>query len=328
MSDQGTITALILLLCVGLSFLFSGMESGVLALNRFRVRQLVRAGDPRAKVLHRFLANPEDFLWTILVGNTVANFVIFSLGLVELHDHLAGHAVWLALAFLAAVFVFYIVCELLPKTLFQRFPNKLTLVLARSFQAIHFVLRPAVRVAAWISRGLLRLTGGQTYTGRLFGNREELRFLTEVSTQELTSEEKAMINRVLDLPDLRVRQVTVPMARTVTVKTNTPVGEALALCREKNLTRLPVIHPGTKRVMGIFNSERLIYSADLDLTRASGDNAQPAFFLGEDVRLEEALRRMQHSGRRIAIVLGRDQVEIGIISLQDILKVIFGGATL
>src|SRR3954469_12566947 len=133
MSDQGTITALILLMCVALSFLFSGMESGVLALNRFRVRQLMRTGDPRAKVLHGYLSNPEDFLWTILVGNTLANFVIFSLGLVELHEALAGRRYWLLLAFLAAVFVFYVLCELFPKTLFQRFPNRLTLHLARSF---------------------------------------------------------------------------------------------------------------------------------------------------------------------------------------------------
>ena len=81
-----------LLFCVALSFLFSGMESGVLALNHFRIRQRMRAGDRRAAVLHGFLENPEDFLWTILVGNTVANFVIFSLGVVQLHGWLGRPA--------------------------------------------------------------------------------------------------------------------------------------------------------------------------------------------------------------------------------------------
>ena len=62
------------------------MESGVLALNHFRIRQLARAGDRRARVLHSCLENPENFLWTILVGNTVVNFLIFSVGLDKLHD--------------------------------------------------------------------------------------------------------------------------------------------------------------------------------------------------------------------------------------------------
>src|ERR1700733_11055063 len=88
MDNRNLLILLALLFCSALSFLFSGMESGVLALNHFRVRQLMRAGDRRAKVLHGFLENPEDFLWTILVGNTVVNFVIFSVGLSKLRDWL------------------------------------------------------------------------------------------------------------------------------------------------------------------------------------------------------------------------------------------------
>lgn len=84
MSDSKILVILTVLACVALSFLFSGMETGVLALNRFRVRQLMRTGDRRAAVLHGFMENPENFLWTILVGNTVVNFVIFSLGSIQL----------------------------------------------------------------------------------------------------------------------------------------------------------------------------------------------------------------------------------------------------
>jgi hypothetical protein len=88
MTDSDILVLLAALLCVALSFLFSGMETGVLALNRFRIRQRMRSGDRRAAVLHGFLQNPEDFLWTILVGNTVVNFVIFSLGVMQLRHWL------------------------------------------------------------------------------------------------------------------------------------------------------------------------------------------------------------------------------------------------
>src|ERR1017187_7508135 len=179
MSDRNLLPSLALLFCTALSFLFSGMESGVLALNHFRIRQRMRAGDRRAAVLHGCLENPEDFLWTILVGNTVVNFIIFSVGLVKLRDWLHGlNALWL-MVFALAVFGFYIVCELLPKTLFQRYPNRLTLGLARPFRWIHRLLAPLVALVAWFSRGLLHWTGGKTFTGRLFGSRDELRFVMQ-----------------------------------------------------------------------------------------------------------------------------------------------------
>ncbi len=127
MSDTNILLLLATLMCVALSFLFSGMETGVLALNRFRVRQLMRSGDRRAAVLQGFLQKPEDFIWTILVGNTVVNFVIFSLGFLQLQKDLGHRRVLEVAVFLTGVFLFYIVCELAPKTVFQRYPNRLSL---------------------------------------------------------------------------------------------------------------------------------------------------------------------------------------------------------
>jgi putative hemolysin len=327
MSDTNILLLLATLMCVALSFLFSGMETGVLALNRFRVRQLMRSGDRRAAVLQGFLQNPEDFLWTILVGNTVVNFVIFSLGFLQLQKDLGHRRVLEVAVFLTGVFLFYIVCELAPKTLFQRYPNRLSLALAFPFRWIHRLLAPLVSVVAWFSRGLLHWTGGRTHTGRLFGSRDELRFVMQEAAPDLTREEKAMINRVLDLPNRRVRHVMVPMANATSVLAETPMREVLALCRDRNLTRVPAFDSQTRRVAGVVNLERILYLTDLDPEKPARDYLQPALFLSEEMLLEEALRRMQHTGQRQAVVLGRADRETGIISLQDVFKVIFGDVT-
>jgi CBS domain containing-hemolysin-like protein len=304
------------------------METGVLALNRFRVRQRMRTGDRRALVLHGFLENPENFLWTILVGNTVVNFIIFSLGAMQLYYWTGDRPVLWALVFMLAVYIFYIVCELAPKTLFQRYPNRLSLRLALPFRLIHRILAPLVAVAGWFSRGLLRCTGGKAFTGRLFGSREELRFIMQESGPGLTSEEKTMINRVLDLPNLRVRHAMVPLANLISVDSSLPLAEVLVLCRDRGLTRMPVVDAGTKRIIGVINLENILYQEGLDPTKAAREYMQAAFFLPEELHLEEALRRMQHTGGRLAVVLGPDHRETGIISLQDILKMIFGEVTL
>jgi CBS domain containing-hemolysin-like protein len=324
MTDSDILVVLAALLCGALSFLFSGMETGVLALNRFRIRQRMRGGDRRAAVLHGFLQNPEDFLWTILVGNTVVNFVIFCLGVMQLRQRLGHRPAAEAGVFLAGVFIFYILCELAPKTFFQLYPNRLSLACAAPFRLLHRLLAPLVSVVAWFSRGLLHWTGGQAHTGRLFGSRDELRFVMQEAAPNLTSEERAMINRVLDLPNLRVRHLMVPLASAATVAADQPVAEAIALCRRRNLTRLPALDPRTRRITGIVNLDHVLYSKEVDPARPARDYLQPAFYLPEDLHVEEALRRMQQTGWRLAVVLARDNRETGIITLQDVLKVIFG----
>src|ERR1700704_5275618 len=84
---------------LALSFLLSGMEAGVFALSRLRIRQQMRAGKRSARVLHRYLENPENFLWTILVGNTLANFLILGWLVAVLHARFGGHRLWFVVVF-------------------------------------------------------------------------------------------------------------------------------------------------------------------------------------------------------------------------------------
>lgn len=330
MTDWNIIFLLLLGLSLALSFLFSGMESGVFALNRLRIRQLMRAGNRHATVLHGFLQNSENFLWTIFVGNTVANFTIFTLAVLALDHWFKAWPIAQLLLFVFAVFLFFIFFELLPKMLFRLFPNRLCLFLAQPFRLIHIVLRPLVAIAAWFSHQLLSWTGGKIFTGRLFGTRDELLFVMQEASPNLSLDEKSMISRVLDLQNRTVAQITVPLASTVTVANDLAMNEVLKICREKNLTRLPVTRKEGLhlRVVGILSLKKLLYLDDFDSEKSAGDYVNPALYLREDLRLEEALRRMQRSGRRLAVVLNREQREIGIISLQDILKTIFGEVSL
>jgi putative hemolysin len=321
---------LVIALSLALSFFLSGMEAGVFALSRLRIRQLMRAGKPRAKVLYGYLEEPESFLWTIFVGNTLANFAAVTLAVVVLFQRFGGRPVLFWVILWLGGFGFYALCELLPKMLFRTFPNRLCLALAGPFRLVHATLAPLVSFLNRFSHRLLRWSGGRTFTGHLFGNREELRLVMQESAQGLTSEERAMINRVLDLQHLSVGQIATALEKAATVTTLTPMDEVLRLCRERNLTRLPVWQDegNRRRIVGVVSLKTLLYQSDLDVKRTAGDYVKPALYLGEEMRLEEALRRMQRSGQRLGIVLGRDQRELGLVSLHDILKFIFGEVSL
>jgi CBS domain containing-hemolysin-like protein len=313
-------------LCLLLSFLLSGMEAGVFALNRLRVRRLARAGKPSAKRLQRFLENPEKFLWTILVGNTLANFLVLGFMLVKIHEWFLGSRILIFVIFTVAAFLFYTFFDLLPKMLFRAHPNSWCLAAANVFRIVYLLLSPLVLIVADVSKTILKWTGGQAFTGRLFGNREEMRAVMQESAQALTSDERTMINRVLDLQNFSVGQIAIPLVKMVAVEIATPLGDAMKLAREKNVSRLPVweTRDGRPRIAGLLAVNNLLFSPSLDLQSPASANMTPALFMEEDVRLEIALRRMQRAGQRLAIVLARDGGEAGIVTLEDILKLMFG----
>jgi putative hemolysin len=324
--ESNLFIALGLVACLVLSFWLSGMEAGVLALSRLRIRQQMRAGRPSAKVLHQFLENPENFLWTIVVGNTLVNFVVLGWFFSTLYGQVSLRSGWFGLWFVAAGLVFYTFFDLLPKMLFRTYPNRLCLALARPFRVLHIGLRPLVAVVELGSRLLLRWSGGKMYAGHLFGNREELRLVTQDSEQVFSSEERAMINRVLDLENLTVRQIAKPLAEATTISIEATVADALVLFRESGLTRLPVWQErsGVRRIAGMVSAEGLIFSEQLDRSRKVAEMIVPALFMDEDLRLDVALDRLQRGGQRLAVVLGREGREVGIVSLADMLKTIFG----
>jgi CBS domain containing-hemolysin-like protein len=313
-------------LCLLFSFLLSGMEAGVFALNRLRVRRLARAGKPSAKLLQGFLDNPEKFLWTILIGNTLANFIILGFFIAKIHEWFLGDRILIIAVFAATVFLFYTFFDLLPKMLFRAHPNSLCLSAANIFRLVNFTLGLPVLIVTNASRAILKLTGGQVFTGRLFGNREEMRAVMQESAQALTNDERVMINRVLDLQNFNVSQVAIPLWKMVAIDKGTPAGDALKLAREKNVSRLPVweMRDGRRRIAGLVAVNTLLFSTTLDLQHPASAHMTPALFMEEDVKLEIALRRMQRAGQRLAIVLARDGDEIGIVTLEDILKLMFG----
>ena len=320
------LNSLPLTLCFALSFLLSGMEAGVFALSRLRVRQQMRAGRSSARRLHGYLENPEDFLWTILVGNTLANFAIVGWVIASLHGRFGGNRLLFVVLLIAAVFLIYSFLDLLPKMLFRRFPNRLCLFSAVPFRFVHLGLQPFVFLVERTANAALGLSGGKIFAGHLFGNREELRQVMQESAQALSTEERVMINRVLDLQSLTVRQITTPLAQATTVDAASSVSELLKLARERNVTRVPVWEnrAGQRRIGGMVNVEKLLYRADVDTTKPVSAYMTPAIFLEEDARLEVALRRMQRGGQRLAVVLARDGREAGIAGLTDIFKITFG----
>jgi putative hemolysin len=309
--------------CLAISFLCAGMEAGVFALGRWRIAQQMREGKKRAARLYAYLQNTENFLWTILVGNTLAAFGALWITGVALINKLA-HPLEFWLAFVGSVFLFYAFCDLLPKIVFRAFPNRLCLLLATPFRVLHLLLSPLVWLIGALAAVLLRWTGGKIFRGHVFSNRNELRLLMQESADALTSEERGMINRVFDLHTISVRQIALPFSKFPSVSAEESVEDAIARFQHSAVNLIPVSRgPGDRRVAGFLNLKKLLYAA-VPPRDPAGKYLLPPFYVDEDIRLQEALRRFQRTGYRLAVIISRDQREIGLLSLEEILKVIFG----
>ena len=314
------------LFCLALSFVLSGMEAGVFALNRVRLRLHARSGRKAALRLMKFLDNPEQFLWTLFIGSTLVNFYILVWVLMVLDRWLAEWPAALWVVFAVVVFDFYTLFDLLPKTVFRMAPNRLCAAFSGPVRWVHLGLRPLVRFVEICGELLIGWRRESFLSGQLFGNREQLRVVMQESAGGFTSEERALINRVLDLKPLTARHLMKPMALAATVTMETRLSEVLALSREKGLTRFPVwdTAEGRRSIAGMLDLDLVVYREDLEPEASIARFIRPAVFLDENLPVEKALRRLRRSGQQLAVVVGRDQRELGLLAMQDMLRRIFG----
>ena len=317
---------IVLPLCLAASFLCSGMEAGIFTLGRWRIAQQMRAGQARAARLYAYLQNTENFLWTILVGNTLALFFAMWIIAVALINALPARPAAFWASYLGAAFVFYAFCDLLPKTLFRKFPNRLCLLMSAPFRFLHILLYPIVSLLEGLANLLLRWTGGRVFQGHVFSSRNELRQLMEDTSESLTSEERGMIGRVFDLQNITVRQIAIPFARVPNLGTNHLMADALARLRDYPGNLLPVwtVDARARRIAGFLDAKRILFEGGVDPTDSVANHLSPPLYVDEDARVHDVLRRMQRTGQRMAVVLSRERREVGLLTLEEILKVIFG----
>ena len=324
--------------CLGLSFFLSGMETGLAELSRLRLRRKAREGNANAGRLQNIVDHPEDMLWTILVGNTLANLFVFLSSLFFLQQlmgihspeetliHLNGISLAYWLLFTLFALLFYTLCELLPKMIFRKYPDQLCLYLSHLFALVNLVFSPLVNLLRGVSRLILFITGGREMQDHLFSSREELRQMMTDSSQNMTEDEREMIDRVLDLQKIPVRDLAVPFENLPEITSEMSVAELIQEHSAETNIRIPVwqVSGERRRIVGVINLRRLIFMPESEWHRPVGHFLESALYQDEDIRLQKLLQLMQRSGQRAVIILNKRKQELGIVSLPDILNVIFG----
>jgi CBS domain containing-hemolysin-like protein len=312
--------------CFLLSGFFSGMEAGVLSLNRERLRHYLNQGRKEASILLDYLSQPADFLWTILAGNILFSFAALFALVVSLTG-LARQSPWLfVIGFFICVMVYVILFDLLPKTLYQRFPNRLCMYSVGVFRFISLVLKPLVWVVSRFGNIWLTPTRESIFFDNFYESREQIKNVLKDSSQLFTREEDSLITNVINYGDKHVSRWMRPIESSIRVAPEDPVHVFVDKCRSSGLNRLPVIRieNGLHKAVGEIGLYPILFEGLEDSDAPVTQYMQEPLVFPSDFTVHQALAQLQKNARRVAIVVGREQEALGLVTLNGVLAILFG----
>ncbi|WP_313338869.1 HlyC/CorC family transporter [Stutzerimonas nitrititolerans] len=311
-----------LLLC---SAFFSSSETGMLSLNRYRLRHQAKEGHRGAKRSIDLLSRPDRLLGTILVGNNFVNILASSIATV-LAMQLWGEA-GIAIATIGLTILLLIFGEITPKTLAALRPEAIAYPVSLPLSLLQKVLYPLVAMLGWISNGMLRLLGvDPSKKGTDSLSTEELRSVVRESGSDLPMNRQSMLLGILDLERVTVDDIMIPRNEVAGIDLEDDLEVIVGQLRTTPHTRLPVFHKDINQIEGIVHMRQIARLLSHDqLTKESLLQAcNEPYFVPENTPLSTQLLNFQKQKRRIGIVVDEYGDVLGIVTLEDILEEIVG----
>ena len=309
------IDVVIILCCWVVSFLFNGIEAGLMSINPVRLRHHVKRKTPAPVRLNQLLKKPERLLVTILLVTNLAD--IFGLLLLTRRLVWAFGSAGFFAALLIALPIYLFVLAVLPKSLFRRFPFRALAALAGLLEVTSIALWPVLELGSRFGRVFVpERAAGRT---RLFAAREELKQITAQSEHEgsLTATERAMIHNVVDFRTVTVRDVMMPLAKVTAVAPNTSVAEALSLSRSSGFDRLPVI-TGSGEAVGLVNPLDILL--DKNGAQSLSPYTRRIVTAQENESAYRIIQRLRAARLGLAAVVDLRRNLIGIVTSEDLIR--------
>lgn len=307
------------------SAFFSSSETGIISLNRYRLRHKAREGHRGAKRASELLSRPDRLLGTILVGNNFVNILASAIATV-LAMQLWGEA-GIAIATVTLTIVLLIFGEITPKTLAALHPERIAYPASLPLMLLLKLFYPLVVALNAISNVLLRLIGIDPSARSSDSlTTEELRSVVRESGHALPESRQNMLLGVLDLETVSVNDVMIPRNEIIGIDLEHDLSEVVELLQNTRHTRLPVYRQDINQVEGMVHMRHLARLLTHDqLTFETIQQAcQPAYFVPENTPLSTQLLNFQKEKRRMGLVVDEYGDVLGLITLEDVLEEIVG----
>lgn len=329
---------LILLLLTLVNGLFSGAEIAVISMRRTRVEALVEEGSGRARAVQRLRGNPERFLATVQIGITVIGATAAAFGGASVAGRvgpaiarvplLQPYAEELALGIVVVgvSFLSLVLGELVPKSLALRQAEPYALLIARPFEGLAWLARPAVWVLTGASNLVLRLFGDRTSFTEARHSRDELVQLVDEAASAGTVEPEAgqIASRALDLEEIDAEDIMVPRHRIDALPATVSAEQVYALAADAGHTRMLVHQGDLDHLVGVVHLRDALVAArsqdPVDLTAI----ARTVPYVAEWTSGTQLLRTLQRTRSQLAVVVDEHGTTRGLVTLEDLFEELVG----
>ncbi|HNS19509.1 MAG TPA: CNNM domain-containing protein [Sedimentisphaerales bacterium] len=318
------------LVTVVLSGMFSGLETGIYRLSRLRLRLGAERGELRYVLLSQALCDGSSLLLTLLVANNLANYLATS-SITYLFLTVASDRTAELLATSLTAPLLFVFGESLPKNTFLYRPDVLTPYLGPFVYAIHKVLTwsGVVPLLGMISRSLARLGGAPIPSKKMMVSSQihQVKAILRDMQEEgpLSHMQTEMLDRVVNIPNLRLGTVMIPMPRVQAIPLETDRAALLEGLKRQAFTRLLVCGDGPANVIGFVNVYEALASAE-EFRTVEGF-LQPIRSLDTDTLVTEAIETLRREQVKMILVTrrrsGRD-VPVGIVTMKDLVEELMG----
>jgi putative hemolysin len=326
LAEEGTNLAYLAGLLVFSAF-FSGSETALFSLSRDDLHDLTRRRPRIGALARRLVARPDALLVSVLFGNLLVNILYFSIAAVMasrqagLHGAAAGAAV--TIVGLLGVILFG---EITPKAVAASSPVTVSTIAAGPLYAFHIIIgRPAALFASPVLKGV------QWLARRLKEENieaDELRMLVELagSSGALSGQEAEMIDGVVALSELRVREVMVPRVDVVFASASDPPELVLRSMKGRVRSRAPVYDGPSDNIVGVVETRELVASCcrrgskPKDLKKF----IRPVVFVPECARVSSVLEMVRNTNLEVGVVVDEYGGTAGLITLEDLADAVFG----
>jgi putative hemolysin len=311
-----------LLLLFILSAFFSGSETALTALDRFRLKYLVEKKRPGAERLDQLLDHSDRLLSAILIGNNVVN-IAASVFATALFLKLYGEQGEL-MTILIMTPVLLIFSEVFPKTYAAQNPERVSFLVMRPILLVMWFLTPLIWLVTGMSRLLTRLFKSER--DRPLLSEDEIKSIISVGEQDgvVAEEQRRMLHGVFELSQSRVRDLMVPRREVTGIESNTPFSEVLSLVQSARHSRFPVYKEGLDNIVGIIHSKDILNYVNRPEEFQLERESRPPYFVPESKPVNLLLQSFRTRKSHLAIVVDEYGGVEGIVTLEDVIEEVFG----
>ncbi|MBI43031.1 HlyC/CorC family transporter [Marinobacter lutaoensis] len=328
--NETSLTALFILLValILLSGFFSSSETGMMSLNRYRLKHMAKTGHKGARRAQALLQRTDQLIGVILIGNNFVNILASSIATV-IAMRLWGDA-GIAIATLLLTIVILIFAEVTPKTLAALFPEKIAFPASHVLGPLLKALYPivwAVNLFTGLILKLLKVSPEEASSEHL--SREELRTLVNEAGALIPAKHKDMLVSILDLEKVTVNDIMVPRNEVIGIDLDDDTDTILRQLRSSQHTRLPVYRGDINNILGILHLRsvsKLLQQEEVNKAMIM-QLCQEPYFIPESTPLNTQLLNFQKEKRRFGMVVDEYGDVLGLATLEDILEEIVGEFT-